>query len=450
MATNTYVALDKSVVVGTSTTSVQFNGISSAYTNLRVVISGGSDFAAAFPYVIVNNDTGNNYSGTSMIAGTGGTFTERNSNQPRLGNFSVAFSTSLSGIYTIDFFKYTTTSKYRTQLWRMNCQDTTSGYSGTGSGVTMWRNNAAAISSLDFRLTNSGTDRVWKAGTTFTLYGILAEAVTPAPKATGGAIYSDSLYYYHVFGSTGVFAPTTSIIADTLVIAGGAGGGNATVSTGGAGGGGAGGVQLFSAQSLTATNYTVTVGAGGNSQSNGGNSQFGALTASVGGGAGGNSNGNGASGGSGGGGGWISTGQGTGGAGTSGQGYAGGNGGSSGYGGGGGGGAAGVGIGGSVSSGFGGPATNANAIWVNAVGFGVNGYYAGGGGAGSSSGTTATGRGGGGGAGGGGVVMYSSGDNAIANTGSGGGGAGDCYPNNTPGSGGKGGSGIVIVRYLKA
>jgi hypothetical protein len=69
---------------------------------------------------------------------------------------------------------------------------------------------------------------------------------------------SDGTYYYHMFPFTGTFTPTQSITADVLVIAGGGGGGGNW-----GGGGGAGGLLYFSSQSLTATGYTCTVGAGG-------------------------------------------------------------------------------------------------------------------------------------------------------------------------------------------
>ncbi len=90
----------------------------------------------------------------------------------------------------------------------------------------------------------------------------------------GGIITEDSQYWYHTFGASGAFIPKQSLTCDILQIAGGGGGG---FTRGGAGG--AGGLLLHSAQSLTATSYNVTVGAGGaaGTSGNGGtgvNSQF--------------------------------------------------------------------------------------------------------------------------------------------------------------------------------
>ena len=463
MATNTYVALDKALITGASTTSVLFTGISSAYTNLRAVISGGSDDAVAFPYVLINGAT-TGYSGTAMFAyPTPTTTSERSVNNTKLGNFSVAFTTSLSGLYTIDFFKANVTSNYRSQLWRMQCQDNTSGYAGTGLGVSMWRNNSDAISSLDFRLTLGGTDKVWKSGTTITLYGVTAEGTTPAPLATGGAIYSDADYYYHAFGSSGTFTPLSSLTADILVVGGGGGGGYDN-----GGGGGAGGIALYSSQSLTATGYSCTVGAGGGGSSSsaskgstGGTSTFAGLTAKVGGGGGGSNislaGATGAS--SGGGSGEASSGA----SGSATDGFAGAasNGtftsnGSYNSGGGGGSAAAATQPGtATATGGSGGLGVSTYSTWLSATGLGKDGLIAGGGGgatlfnASTGSATGGVGSGGGGNGGAGNTATnFSNGTNGLYASGSGGGGG----SRNVAGTfaSGNGGSGVIIIRYLKA
>ena len=73
--------------------------------------------------------------------------------------------------------------------------------------------------------------------------------------------------------------PNTVLALDVqlLVIAGGA--------SGRYGGGGAGGLLNFTSETLfIGTNYSVTIGAGGAVVADGSNSQFGSLTAAVGGG----------------------------------------------------------------------------------------------------------------------------------------------------------------------
>jgi hypothetical protein len=72
----------------------------------------------------------------------------------------------------------------------------------------------------------------------------------------------------HVFTTTGTAALTVNRTpaagsAKVLVVAGGGGGGMGGVGTSGGGGGGAGGLIMNDSFSLTASTYTITVGAGG-------------------------------------------------------------------------------------------------------------------------------------------------------------------------------------------
>jgi len=86
--------------------------------------------------------------------------------------------------------------------------------------------------------------------------GVLGGASAPQPKATGGTTVLSNGYWYHTFTSSGTFTPLQSLTVDLIVMAGGGAGGSAY-----AGGGGAGGFLDFTSQSVTATGYTVTVGA---------------------------------------------------------------------------------------------------------------------------------------------------------------------------------------------
>jgi len=285
----------------------------------------------------------------------------------------------------------------------------------------------------------------------------------------GGLLASDTTYYYRVFTSNSTLSipGTLPFTMDVLTLAGG-GSGGAQVG----GGGGAGGLVYNSAQSLSAGNYTITVGAGasvttgqntggtaGNKGLQGANSTFTngttvTFTATGGGGGSGYTNQAGPNGGSGGG--ADGAGVTNYGAGIAGQGNRGGQGVSGAWAGGGGGGAGAVGgDAGSNIGGNGGSGTNAYASWLTAcasVMSGVTnwttatsgGYIAGGGGGCNTS--SGTGRVGAGGAGGGasGASNDTYGGTAVINTGSGGGGSRDQLPP-TAGS-----SGIVIVRYTRA
>jgi len=282
------------------------------------------------------------------------------------------------------------------------------------------------------------------AFSTFSLYGVAALNTTPvtAPFASGGNIVAnDGTYWYHAFLSSGTFTPFKALSCDVLVIAGGGGGGENN------GGGGAGGLLYSASQSLTAINHFVIVGAGGGGGSigsgdpgiKGSDSQFGSITASIGGGRGGSGGSQQVDGGDGGSGGGAKSAGTVVGVATAGQGNNGGTGtyNSGNFPGGGGGGAGAV--GGSApnanAAGNGGAGVNTYSNWATATTTGVSGYYAGGGGGGTFGGGTL----GTGGAGGGGAATVS----AIANTGGGGGGG----KRSSNAAAGAGGSGIVIVRY---
>jgi hypothetical protein len=446
MATNTYVALKTTTVTGSAVASVDFDftGIT-GYTDL-VVMANIKSTSTSYLQNRFNGDTGGttNYSQTSLYGNGSSATSSRNSSAPTgyLAQNSNIDSTNFSP-YTIQYNNYSNSTTYKTFLVRSG-----SASIETEAVIGTWR-QTSAITAISYFL-NTGNIAV---GSIFTVYGIAAEGTSPAPKATGGAIYSDSTYYYHVFGSTGTFTPLSSLSADVLVVAGGGGAG-----ANGSGGGGAGGLRLLASQSLTATGYTCTVGAGGANVyltygSNGGNSSFNSISVTGGGGGGGAGNGSlnaGQSGGSGGG----THRLGTAGSGNAGgyspvEGYAGATGASGGgSNGGGGGGAGAAGTAGTSSNGGAGGlgASTYNSIpfstWLTATGLGVSGTIAGGGGGGgSTTGGTSTGGGGNGGADNG------NGTNGTASTGGGGGGGGQVNP--TAATGGNGGSGVVIVRYAK-
>lgn len=288
-------------------------------------------------------------------------------------------------------------------------------------------------------------------------FGSGASSPVTVSGLTNGTAYTFKAYAVNAYGSGPLSASSNSVTPqpsiDFLVVAGGGGGGSANGGGGGAGGyqstvapTGGGGTLVTALTLALATNYTVTIGAGGTGSTglsgtdptNGSDSVFNTVT-SLGGGRGGNANPtsfNGATGGSGGGG----NGQGnpTAGSGTANQGYNGGAGQAAGgdRGGGGGGGAGAVGV---------------NASSPQVAGAGGAGLVStfdsvqrGGGGGGGSQGTFF----GAGGAGGGGRGASSNANNAVdgtANTGGGGGGGPD---NTTSGAPAKnGGSGVVVLRY---
>ena len=460
MATNTWVALDK-VTVGSATPSITFSSIPATYTDLVINISGNGTSDQSYQLQFNGNTTGTKYSLTYMFGtGSGSGNTGRQPGQAAMNAMGRQGAGSTFGVSEIHILNYANTAIYKTVLGRGSNADVL-----TIAAVGTWA-DSAAISTILITPESGGNINT---GSTFSLYGIRAANVSPAPKAIGGSIYTDDLYYYHVFGSTGVFTPSTTLSCDYVIVAGGGGGAGASGAIGG--GGGAGGFRSFTSQTLSATNYSVTVGAGGaggaagnNNGASGGLSSFNSAN-TTGGGYGSIQGGTAASGGSGGGGGWAG---GSGGAGNAGgyspvEGYAGGTSGTTGSydSSSGGGGAGGVGS----APGFhigGAGGIGATSALVNAIGAAtgvaqlVNGnYYLAGGGGGAAGFDVGYGTAGAGGAGGGGIggtILNAAAagtlpGNGVIGTGGGGGGAG---AGTTARAGGNGGSGSVIIRYLKA
>jgi hypothetical protein len=414
-----------------SAASVVFDNIpQTGYTDLKIVVSARTDQTLVTRSFKVQP---NGVDITGKRLGVESTsFTPYSDSGFNLYCPGTGATANTFGSCEIHISKYNSTSEYK-PLSITNVSENNGADGGIAFTAGLYSSNTA-ISSITL-VPSLGS---FVANSTFGLYGLAATGTTPtvAPKATGGNIVAnDGTYWYHAFLTSGTFTPQTILTANCLVIGGG-GGSGPDASSGQGSGGGAGGVFYATSQSLTATNYTVTIGAGGAAKAansavrgdNGTNSQFGSLTAALGGGGGGpgSSSLGGASGGSGGGGGGGST-NGVGGSstqtGTGGTGYgnSGANGASAQAGGGGGAGAAG-------SSGNGGAGLNTWSTWASATNTGISGYYAGGG-AGWAVGSAGAGNSGS-------VSGTASVANAPANVGGGGNG----YV-------GAGGSGIVIIRY---
>lgn len=423
--------------IASAVSTYTFSSISGSYTDLVLVVnakstSGGVDVSMRF-----NGDTASNYSKTNLYGDAGGATSTRQSNQTQ-GNINLAgyITTSFGPYQIVNIMNYANTTTYKTYLSRAGNVSV-----GVDAIVGTWRKTPEAITSITLFVSGD----TFAVGSTFSLYGIANTAA--GAKATGGFITSDSSYFYHSFYATGTFTPTQSLSCDYLVVAGGGGGGH------NGGGGGAGGFKTSiggSPLSVTATGYTITVGAGGAGGTTAGtslsagqvgsNSVFSSITSTGGGGGGTGYGYNPTSGGSGGG---AQTQQTGGAASPSGQGNAGGNGGTTGglpYAAGGGGGAGAVGANGNDATSTGGNGGVGLTSTLNAQSLAT--YYAGGGGgAGYAVTTVGTGGTGGGGNAGTGSVNPQAG---TANTGGGGGGdKGATY------AGGAGGSGVVIIRYAR-
>jgi hypothetical protein len=436
-----YVLLER-IELNASAASVTFSNIpQTGYTDLKLVISARQDAATNAPagYIKFNGST-TGYTGRNLLGS--GSAASSNTTANYLGDVDGASDTAntFSNIEVM-------IPNYLLANYKSYSIDSVNENNATGATAALIAGLWSDTSSITSVTLYCGASRNYVQYSTFSLYGLAAVGTTPAiaPKASGGnVIATDGTYWYHAFRTSGTFTPQTGINADVLVVAGGGGGGGGNND----GAGGAGGLLAFTSQSLTATSYTCTIGAGGVGASSahgltGSDSQFGALTLVKGGGGGGSV---GYSGGSGGGNGFDQTG--AAGAGTSGQGFAGGPGQNSGpdYWGGGGGGSAEAGN--TDGNGHGGDGVSTYSSWglATSTGQNISGtvYYAGGGsGAGQATSTNRPGGDGGGGRGAGSSGLATAG---TVNTG-GGGGSGGNSAGNTPGSGG---SGLIIVRYTIA
>lgn len=430
--------------------AITFSNVPQTYDDLKIVISGRSSSTPAEGMYIAFNGSTSNFTGRYLI-GDGA-----NASSGVLARY---VGSIFGAVGTASTFNNTEIyiPNYRTSANKSFSVDNVAENNATtayGNLITGLWSDSSAITSIS--ITCAG----FLQHSTATLYGITR--VPAGAKATGGVVYDDASYWYHVFTSSGTFTPSQNLSCDVLVVAGGGGGGSSSIASGG---GGAGGLLDFTAQSLTATtNYTVTVGAGGSAGATGSDSQFGALTLVKGGGRGATDQAGGGAGSQGSGGGGAYATNATGGTATAGQGSNGGNGATTAnYGaGGGGGGKTAAGANGTTGTGGkggnGGDGSSSYSTWGLATNTGQNVsgtvWYAGGGGGGSYDWDTKNRPGGNGGNGGGGTGGYNWGTSpqtsvnaiaGIANTGGGGGGQGQA----AAGVAAAGGSGVVIVRYAK-
>jgi hypothetical protein len=444
MAEN-YVLLE-TISLTQSASSVTFDNIpQTGYTDLKIVASLRGDGGQNWGNITVNG--GSTAISMSHILNNSGSVISQAYSPLRFQCNPSSYTANTFSNAELYIPNYANTSYSKS----MSVDGTQENYGTTiGQHIAagLWASNSA-ITTITVTPDGGGN---FVANSTFSLYGVAALGTTPvlAPQATGGNIVAnDGTYWYHAFTSSGNFVPQTPLTADVLTIAGGGAGAEQD-----AGGGGASGIFYATSQSLTTSNYSCTIGAGGAisavQYANGGsgsNSQFGSLTVAVGGGgaagtltspapSGGNGGGGAATNNSGGAGG-SSTQTGTGG---TGYGFGGGSGGNN-YAGGGGGGASRAGWNAAGSSGgYGADGLNTWSAWASATSTGVSGYFAGGGGGGGD--TPGVGGAGGGGSGANGGTATS----GTANTGGGGGGQRQ-YGAGTAAQAGAGGSGIVIIRY---
>lgn len=160
--------------LNSNTASYTFSSISSAYTDLILVVQSGTTASGDNLGVRVNGDSGTNYSFTELYGYTysGNVASSQKMSNQTLASLNRAFGMSTTGPTTTTiahFQNYSNTTTYKTILSRSGVAD--GSYYGTDAIVNLWRSTSAinSITVLDF---NGGG--VLLSGTTFTLYGITA------------------------------------------------------------------------------------------------------------------------------------------------------------------------------------------------------------------------------------------------------------------------------------
>jgi hypothetical protein len=454
---NTFKKISTVTVGSGGAASIDFTSIPQTYTDLKIVVSARSTGSSGANISMRFNSNSTGYTGRRIVGNGTTVFSDTTSGTAAssgsailCGPFSDNSNTAnVFGTQEIYIPNYTSSNNKSVSIDGVSENNTTTAYQEILVGL--W-SNTAAITSISLICYQTGN--TFGQYTTATLYGVSDVTAAQNAYATGGIITYDDTYVYHTFPWSGTFTPTRSLNVDYLVVAGAGGGGGPGVS--GGGGGGAGGVRctvgatggggsLESQLAVTATAYTVTVGAGGAADTIGNNSVFGSITSTAGGRGKSSGSAANANGGSGGGGNGTAAGisANIAGTGTANQGYAGGDGfpgpGDNARNSGGGGGAGSVGAAGTASVGGNGGSGITTSI------SGTSTVYAGGGGGGVGYGTRGTGTDGGGNGGNGSTAGVA----GTANRGAGGGGGGRNESTGTTQSPGAGGSGIVIVRYAR-
>ena len=162
-ASSTYTPI-ATTTLGSAQASYTFSSIPSTYTDLVLVINGGTTANGQFRMQVGNGsiDTGANYSGTQLYAyaSTVGSARETSATNPYVAATSLTNSTHIT-----QFMSYANTSVYKT--WLNKGGDL--GQNQYDTSVYLWR-SFSAINTIKLA---SDTGTTLASGTTLTLWGIL-------------------------------------------------------------------------------------------------------------------------------------------------------------------------------------------------------------------------------------------------------------------------------------
>ena len=157
--------------------------------------------------------------------------------------------------------------------WKDNSNGTNAGavrvYDFSAS-INDWRQKGQPIAGI------SGSNEGYSTALSLDGLTLASSSITGSSIASGGTVTICGEYIIYSFTNTGTFVPNFNGSVEVLIVGGGGGGGPNL-----GGGGGGGGVVYMSSVTVTAgTNYSIVVGNGGASGTNGQNSTaFGAIAA---------------------------------------------------------------------------------------------------------------------------------------------------------------------------
>ena len=149
--------------LGSAAASITFSSISSAYTDLRLVMTA-KDTTGDYPYLRLNSDSGSNYSLTRLQGDGSSATSNRQTNQTEAFLINGSLSTTIPMLIELDFLSYAG-STYKTFLNSFSGDQNGGGYKI--NMVHLWR-STAAINNI-YIYVSSGNFAI---GTTATLYGI--------------------------------------------------------------------------------------------------------------------------------------------------------------------------------------------------------------------------------------------------------------------------------------
>jgi len=156
--------------LGSAVSSVSFSSISSAFTDLRLVMSVTTS-ASDWSFLRFNGDTGSStlYSATRLYAQGSTPGSARLSNYDKLqlgdGLYGIGTSTTIPTFITLDIFSYTG-STFKSSLTTISGDQNGSGY--IYRNVNLYSSTSAISSMLIANASGSN----FLTGSTFTLYGI--------------------------------------------------------------------------------------------------------------------------------------------------------------------------------------------------------------------------------------------------------------------------------------